>query len=87
MKENLFGSWLSMTMVNFPFIFLMTYAALLNLPASIEESALTLGFSKRHVFFKIILPNIKVPVISSMLLIALYSLSDFGTPAIMNYRT
>ncbi|MCH2207838.1 MAG: iron ABC transporter permease [Lentisphaerales bacterium] len=87
MKETLFGSWLSMTMVNFPFVFLMTYAALLNLPASIEESALTLGFSKRQIFFKIIFPNIKVPVISGMLLIALYSLSDFGTPAIMNYRT
>ena len=86
-KGVLFGSWLSMTMVNFPFVFLMTYAALLNLPASIEESALSLGFSKRQVFFKIILPNIKIPVFSGMLMIALYSLSDFGTPAIMNYRT
>ena len=86
-KGNLFGSWLSMTMVNFPFVFLMTYAALLNLPASIEESALSLGCSKRQVFFRVILPNVKVPIISGMLLIALYSLSDFGTPAIMNYRT
>ena len=87
LTENLFGSWLSMTMVNFPFVFLMTYSALLNLPASLEESALSLGFTKRQIFFKVILPNIKVPIISGMLLMGLYSLSDFGTPAIMNYRT
>ena len=74
-------------MVNFPFVFLLTYSSLTNLPGSLEESAQTLGLSKKQVFFRVILPNIKVPIISGMLLIALYSLSDFGTPAIMNYRT
>ena len=74
-------------MVNFPFVFLLTYSALINLPGSIEESALTLGLNKRQVFFRVILPNIKIPIISGMLLIALYSLSDFGTPALMNYKT
>jgi iron(III) transport system permease protein len=86
-KGSLTGAWLSMTMVNFPFVFLMTYTALLNLPASLEESAMALGSSRQKIFFKIILPNIKVPVFSGMLMIALYSLSDFGTPVIMNYRT
>jgi iron(III) transport system permease protein len=86
-RGSLFGAWLSMVMVNFPFVFLMTYSSLQNLPASIEESALSLGCSRRQVFFKVILPNLKVPVVSGMLIIALYSLSDFGTPAIMNYRT
>lgn len=86
-KESLFGAWISMVMVNFPFVFLLTYSSLLNLPASIEESASTLGLSRRQILFRIILPNIKIPIISGMLLIALYSLSDFGTPALMNYRT
>jgi iron(III) transport system permease protein len=86
-KGSLFGAWLSMTMVNFPFVFLMTYTAVLNLPASLEESAMSLGATRKEVFFTVILPNIKVPVISGTLMIALYSLSDFGTPAIMNYRT
>ena len=86
-RESLFGAWISMVMVNFPFVFLLTYYALVNLPGSIEESALTLGLNRRQAFFRVILPNIKIPIISGMLLIALYSLSDFGTPALMNYKT
>ena len=86
-RGSLFGAWISMVMVNFPFVFLLTYSALINLPASIEESAQTLGLNRRQVFFRVVLPNIKIPIISGMLLIALYSLSDFGTPALMNYKT
>lgn len=86
-RESLFGAWISMTMVNFPFVFLLTYSALINLPGSIEESAQTLGLNRKQIFFRVILPNIKIPIISGMLLIALYSLSDFGTPALMNYKT
>lgn len=87
LRGSLFGAWISMVMVNFPFVFLLTYSALINLPGSLEESALTLGLNKRQVFFRVILPNVKIPIISGMLLIALYSLSDFGTPALMNYKT
>ena len=84
---NLFGTWLSMTLVNCPFIFLMTYAALLRQSSSIEESAIMLGCSPKKVFFRVTLPNLKIPIASGTLLVCLYTLSDFGTPAILNYKT
>ena len=55
-RGSLFGAWISMVMVNFPFVFLLTYSALINLPASIEESAQTLGLNRRQVFFRVVLP-------------------------------
>ncbi|NQZ58579.1 MAG: iron ABC transporter permease, partial [Lentisphaeraceae bacterium] len=86
-EESLFGTWLSMMLVNSPFIFLMTYAALLRISPSIEESATILGCSPIKTFFRITLPNLKIPIASGTLLVCLYTLSDFGTPAILNYKT
>ena len=87
MRNSLFGTWISMMLVNCPFIFLMTYAALLRQSSSIEESAIMLGCSPTNVFFKVTLPNLKIPIASGTLLVCLYTLSDFGTPAILNYKT
>lgn len=84
---SLFGTWLSMTMINTPFIFLMTYTSLRQHPGSLSESAWLLGCSPIKTFFRVTLPNLKVPITSGMLLVCLYTLSDFGTPAIFNYKT
>lgn len=86
-RNGLFGTWMSMTLVNSPLIFLMTYAALQRQSPSQEESARLLGFNPTQVFFKISLPALKIPIASGMLLVALYTLSDFGTPAILRYKT
>jgi iron(III) transport system permease protein len=86
-RNGLFGTWMSMTLVNSPLIFLMTYAALQRQSPSQEESARLLGFSPLQVFLKISLPTLKIPIASGMLLVALYTLSDFGTPAILRYKT
>lgn len=87
MEKSLFGTWLSMMMVNSPFIFLMTYSALLRQSPSIEESAMLLGCNPLQTFFRVTLPNLKIPIASGTLLVCLYTLSDFGTPGIFNYKT
>ncbi|WDE99174.1 iron ABC transporter permease [Lentisphaera profundi] len=84
---SLFGTWMSMTLVNSPLIFLMTYAALQRQSPSCEESARLLGSNSFQIFTRITLPSLKIPIASGMLLVCLYTLSDFGTPSILNYKT
>ena len=85
--DGFIGCWISMTMVNFPFVVLLTRAALLKLDRNQEDAAKSLGKSNSQVFKDIILPRILPGITAGMLLVFLYAMSDYGTPAIMNYST
>ena len=85
--RNFYGAWLSMTMVNYPVSVRICRSALQQKDPALEESAHILGCSKSQVFFKITLPLLKPAIISGMLLVALYCLSDLGTPYLMNTKT
>lgn len=86
-EGSLIGICLSMIMVNTPLIFLMTYTSLIHQPVSLNECAKMLGCTPVQTFFRVTLPNLKIPIASGILLVSLYTLSDFGTPAILNYNT
>ena len=77
------GTTLVLTLYVYPYVFLTTRAALLSLDAAHVEAARTLGKSRLAAFREVTLPRIVPGVAAGALLVALYALSDFGTPAIM----
>jgi len=81
------GATLVMTLYTYPFVLLTTRAALLGQDASLVNAARTLGLSLPACLWRIVLPRAGAGVAAGALLAALYTLSDFGTPAIMGVDT
>jgi iron(III) transport system permease protein len=79
------GTVLVLTLFVYPYVFLTTRAALLAFDSSQVEVARTLNHSYSAAFRRVVLPQIAPGIAAGALLVALYALSDFGTPAIMHY--
>ncbi|GAA0204752.1 ABC transporter permease [Halobaculum roseum] len=77
------GTTLVLTLFTYPYVFLTTRASLLSFDTTQLEAARTLNHSYPQAFRRVILPQIAPGVTAGALLVALYTLSDFGTPAIM----
>ena len=77
------GAAIVMTLYTFPFVMMTTRSSLLSLDASMVNAARTLGMSMTQSVFKVILPRVVNGIAAGSLLVALYTLSDFGTPAMM----
>lgn len=84
---GLAGTSLVMTLYTYPFVMLTTRASLSSLDASLVSAARTLGMSLLMSLWRVVLPRIVNGIAAGALLSAMYSLSDFGTPAIMNLDT
>jgi iron(III) transport system permease protein len=74
-----------LTLYTYPYVFLSTRASLLTTDARLTEAARTLGENRAEAFRRVTVPAIRPAVAAGALLVALYTLSDFGTPAIMRY--
>ena len=84
---GLAGGALIMALYTYPFVLLTTRAALLGLDASLVSAARTLGLPLWRCLLSIVLPRVYSAITAGALLAALYTLSDFGTPAIMGVDT
>ena len=85
--DGLPGTTIVMTLFSYPFVLLTTRAALRGLDENIVHAARTLGLSLPMCLWKIVLPRARNGIAAGALLVALYTLSDFGTPAIMQLDT
>lgn len=85
--EGLFGATLMMTLYTFPFVMLTTRASLRNLDPALIDAARTLGLSLPQAIWRVVLPRVRAGIAAGALIVALYTLSDFGTPAIMRLDT
>ncbi len=81
------GATLVMVLYTYPFVLLTTRATLLSQDASLVNAARTLGMSLIASLWRVVLPRATTGIAAGALLAALYALSDFGTPAIMNVDT
>ncbi|TNE75415.1 MAG: iron ABC transporter permease [Gammaproteobacteria bacterium] len=81
--HGLAGATLVMILYTYPFVMLTTRASLLSLDASLVNAARTLGMSLAQTLWRVVLPRAVTGIAAGGLLVALYTLSDFGTPAIM----
>ncbi|MEF8773152.1 MAG: iron ABC transporter permease [Halobacteriales archaeon] len=77
------GASVVLTFYTYPYVFLTTRASLLSLDASLVEAARTLNAGRWEAFRRVTLPRIAPGITAGALLVALYTLSDFGTPNIM----
>jgi len=79
------GATLVLTLFTYPYVFLTTRAALLSFDGTTVEAARSLNQTRWQAFRRVTLPQIAPGIAAGALLVALYTLSDFGTPAIMQY--
>ncbi len=85
--KGYWGSLAALTLATYPYVFLLTQAALRGLDPSLEEAARGLGTSGWRVFLRITAPAIRPAVGLGALLVALYTFSDFGVVSLMDYDT
>ncbi len=84
---NLWGATIVISLCVFPYVFLPVGAALRSLDRSLEEAARMAGLSAWATLWRVALPLIMPAAAGGALLVALYALSDFGTVAMLRYRT
>ena len=81
------GAALTLIIISFPYVLLPVRAALWNLDASLEESARALGRNRWQTFRDVTIPMLRPAILAGGLLVALYTLSDFGAVAMLRYET
>ncbi len=81
------GAMLTLTLLSYPYVLLTVRAALQRLDPSLEESSRGLGYSWRATFRRVVLPLLRPSVAAGGLLVALYTLSDFGAVSLLRYET
>jgi iron(III) transport system permease protein len=81
------GAFLTLTFLSYPYVLLTVKAALLRLDPTLEESSRGLGYGSWATFSRIAVPLLRPAVASGGLLVALYTLSDFGAVSLLRYET
>ncbi|MBM4122028.1 MAG: iron ABC transporter permease [Nitrospira sp.] len=81
------GATLVMTLDTFPFVYLLTRAALLNFNVSYEEAARACGASRVDVWLRVTLPLLRPAIVAGLSLVILYVVSDFGAVSLLRYQT
>jgi len=77
------GAFLALTLATYPFVLLLCIAALHRADPALEEAARGLGRSPAQVFRAVTLPLLRPAIGAGALLVALYSLADFGVVSLM----
>jgi iron(III) transport system permease protein len=80
---GLSGTIFVITLYTYPYVYLTTRAALRSLDTTLIEAARTLNHGRIEAFRRVTLPIIRPAIAAGSLLSALYAVSDFGTPSIM----
>ncbi len=81
------GALLTLTLLSYPYVLLTARGALWGLDPSLEEHSRGLGHSPWSTFFRIVLPQLRPALAAGALLVALYTLSDFGAVSLLRYET
>jgi iron(III) transport system permease protein len=87
---SLHGLWagvLITTLSYFPFMYLPVAATLRRLDPTVEESARTLGSDTTGVFFRVVLPQLRLAILGGGLLIGVHLLAEYGAFAMIRFNT
>jgi iron(III) transport system permease protein len=82
---GLTGATLVLTLYTYPYVYITTRASLQSMDTRLVDAARTLRHTKWEAFKRVTVPQIEPAVAAGALLVSLYTLSDFGTPAIMRF--
>ena len=77
--DGMLGAIISISFSLFGYVYVLTRASFHYQSQNLIELGKNLGFSKRKSFFKIILPSARPAIVAGLSLVAMETLSDFGS--------
>ena len=81
------GAPLVLVLMTYPYVLLTVRGALRRMDPALEEAARAMGYGPVHTFRAVTLPMLRPAIAGGSLLVALYTLSDFGGVALLRYQT
>lgn len=81
------GAALTLSLMTFPYVLLPVRAAMARLDPSLEDAARGLGRGALRTFTRVTLPLLRPAIVAGALLVALYTLTDFGAVSLLRYQT
>ena len=81
------GAYAVLTLFSYPYVLLTVRAAYRRLDPGLEEVSRTLGRGSLYTFWRVVLPQLRPSILAGSLLVALYTLSDFGAVSMLRYDT
>jgi iron(III) transport system permease protein len=81
------GAALVLVLLCYPYVYIMVRASLRRMDPALEEAARGLGYSHMETLHTVILPLLRPAIAAGALLVALYTLSDFGAVSLLGYET
>ena len=85
--DGMFGAIISLSFSLFGYVYILTRASFHYQSQNLIDLGKNLGFSKKKSFFRIILPSARPAIIAGLSLVAMETLSDFGTVDFFNVST
>ena len=85
--QGFWGAALTLTLLSYPYVLLPVRGAMKGLDPRAEETARGLGYSGWETFRYVTWPLLRPAVAAGSLLVALYTLSDFGAVSLLRYET
>ena len=81
------GAFLTLTLLSYPYVLLTIRAAMQRMDPAFEESARGLGLGPVATFLRVGIPLLRPAIGAGVLLVGLYTLSDFGAVSLLRYET
>ena len=85
--DGMFGAIISLSFSLFGYVYVLTRASFHYQSQNLIDLGKNLGFSRKKSFFRIILPSARPAIIAGLSLVAMETLSDFGTVDFFNVST
>ena len=85
--DGMIGAIISISFSLFGYVYVLTRASFHYQSQNLIELGKNLGFSKKKSFFKIILPSARPAIVAGLSLVAMETLSDFGSVSFFGVST
>jgi len=85
--QGLAGGVLVSVLAYFPFLYLLVSSSLRRLDPGIEDAAASLGLGPWGVFFRVVLPQLRLAIWGGALLIGLHLLAEYGLFVMIRFDT
>lgn len=79
------GAVMTLGLLTYPYVLLTARAALRGLDPALEEASRGLGKGSWGTFWRVVLPQLRPAIGAGALLVALYTLSDFGAVSLLRF--
>jgi iron(III) transport system permease protein len=85
--NGLIGATIVLVLLTYPYVYLIVRSALKKMDPSLEDAARVMGYGPIRTFRIVTFPLLRPSVVASGLLVALYTLSDYGAVSMLQYQT